>query len=139
MKDSKLVPLLGFSSITNYQFCHMADIKRDYAVILEDIKRVWEKYTSFGITYVPHVSVGWDPNSRFHGSKYKDEVTTGNTPDKIEEAFHAVKAFLERHPELPRLVTVNAWNEWTEGSYLQPDSLYGYGYLQAIRKVFTEE
>jgi hypothetical protein len=139
MKDSALAPLLGFSSITNYQFCHMTDIKRDYGVILEDIKKVWERYTSFGINYIPHVSVGWDNNARFSLSQYHDDIISGNTPEKIEEAFHAVKAFLERHHELPRLVTVNAWNEWTEGSYLQPDSLYGYKYLEAIRKVFIEQ
>ena len=36
-------------------------------------------------------------------------------------------------------ITVNSWNEWTETSYLQPDDLYGYGYLEAIKEVFTEE
>jgi hypothetical protein len=37
------------------------------------------------------------------------------------------------------LITVNSWNEWTETSYLEPDSLYGYGYLEAIKKVFVEQ
>jgi len=35
-------------------------------------------------------------------------------------------------------ITVNSWNEWTETSYLQPDDLYGYGYLEAIKEVFTD-
>ena len=35
-------------------------------------------------------------------------------------------------------ITVNSWNEWTETSYLQPDDLYGYGYLEAIKSVFGE-
>ena len=36
----------------------------------------------------------------------------------------------------PRLITINSWNEWTEGSYLEPDEKSGFGYLEAIRKVF---
>ena len=49
------------------------------------------------------------------------------------------KAYADAHPKQAPLVTVNSWNEWTETSYLQPDNLYGYGYLEAIKKVFLEE
>ena len=30
---------------------------------------------------------------------------------------------------------MNAWNEWGEGMYLEPDSSFQYGYLEAIKKI----
>lgn len=50
------------------------------------------------------------------------------------------KAYLDLHPELKApLITINSWNEWTEGSYLEPDDLNGYGYLEAVKKVFVDQ
>ena len=40
---------------------------------------------------------------------------------------------------VPKLITINSWNEWTEGSYLEPDQHFGFGYLEAIRRVFCPE
>jgi hypothetical protein len=39
-------------------------------------------------------------------------------------------------PQQASLVTINSWNECTEGSYLLPDMRWGYRYLQAVRNVF---
>jgi hypothetical protein len=35
------------------------------------------------------------------------------------------------------MVTINSWNEWSKGSYLEPDMEHGYGYLEAIKEVFV--
>jgi hypothetical protein len=47
-----------------------------------------------------------------------------------------VKDFLDTHPASANTFNINAWNEWTEGSYLEPDSQNGFEFLKAIQSVF---
>ena len=35
------------------------------------------------------------------------------------------------------MLILEAWNEWGEGSYLEPHTEYGFGYLDAIRSALT--
>jgi len=59
-----------------------------------------------------------------------------NTPVAFRAALLAARDFLDRGLTTPPILTINAWNEWTEGSYLEPDTLHGMAYLEAIRDVF---
>ena len=131
----EVVDTLGFDSISNYQFVHFANIDRDYADILPDVKREWERMDrEYSVPYFPHVSVGWDNNPRFKG--FRGGIVKNNTPEEVKKGFEMAKEYIDSHPDRAPLVTVNSWNEWTETSYLLPDDLYGFGYLEAIREVF---
>ncbi len=132
---SSLVGQLGFDSLTHYQFVHFTDIDRDYLEIIRDAEKEWalmEK--TYDIPYFPHVSIGWDNNPRFQ--EFKAGVVKNNTPGNFRKALELAKAYADLHKEQPPLITINSWNEWTETSYLQPDDLYGYGYLEAVKQVF---
>ncbi len=133
---AELVENLGFDSLTHYQYCHFTDIRRDYNVIMEDVKKQWQEIEAeYNIPYYPHISLGWDNNPRF--KEFIPYIMTDNTPENIEKALRDAKDFADKNNV--NLITVNSWNEWTETSYLQPDNIYGYGYLQAIKKVFKDE
>ena len=124
---------LGFNSMTHYQFCHFIWMDDDYQTILNRAYEEWDKLDAeFTIPYYPHVSIGWDNSPRFGESA----VVKENTPERFEAALRRAKEWVDARPGLHPLITINSWNEWTETSYLQPDDVYGYGYLDAVKNVF---
>lgn len=128
---------LGFNSMTNYQWIHYTNIapREDYAAWAQKGMAKWAEYDStFTIPYFPQVSIGWDNNPRFPVKVQHAVVNT--TPALFKNALQEAKKYLERHPAQHRLVTINAWNEWAEGSYLEPDTTFRYGYLEAVKEVF---
>lgn len=79
--------------------------------------------------------LSWDNTARkqdashiFHGFsllQYKQWLTS----------ICAQNVFNEKYASDEKLVFVNAWNEWAEGTHLEPDRKYGYGYLETTRSV----
>lgn len=78
----------------------------------------------------PCVMTGWDNEARKPG---RGHVFQGATPQKFYDWFSSAMDWSVRnHPPKERMVFVNAWNEWGEGTYLEPDRHFGYAFLQAI-------
>ena len=128
---------LGFDGLTHYQFAHFTNINRDYMDVLPDAVFEWNKASSDKDTpYYPNVSIGWDDNPRYE--MLKPNILKNNTPENFEKALREAKKYVDEHPGQAPLITVNSWNEWTETSYLMPCTMYGYGYLQAVQKVFVD-
>jgi hypothetical protein len=131
--ENDFVKKLGFTSATHYQFAHFTDVNRDYPEIMEDVKKEWARIdATFNLVYYPHISVGWDNSPRTGQSA----VVKNNTPENFEKALRDAKTYADTHPGQTPLITINSWNEWTETSFLQPCNLFGYGYLEAVKKVF---
>lgn len=133
--QKEVIDKLSFDGITHYQYVHFVNIDRDYNEINEDVYQEWERLNKeYNIPYYPHVSIGWDNNPRFE--MFRPGVVKNNTPENFEKALLKAKAYIDKNPNQAPLITINSWNEWTETSYLQPCTMYGYGYLEAIKKVF---
>ncbi len=130
------VKRLGFTSGTHYQFVHFTDVNDDYNNIMERVGREWERIDSvYSFPYYPHISVGWDNSPRTRHSA----VVQNNTPENFEKALIKARDYADAHPGQAPLITINSWNEWTETSFLQPCNRYGYGYLDAVRRVFPPQ
>lgn len=81
-----------------------------------------------------HVILGcfcdWDNSPR---KSFNATVMQGVTVDKFKRYFSQLydKACKIHSP----MIVINAWNEWAEGAYLEPDEKNGYGFLEAIKSV----
>ena len=135
---AKLCERLGADSVTNYQTGQLVSYGGDFLDQLENEKEAWKTIDrDFTVPYFPHISCGWDTNPRYQ--MLKPSIIVNNTPENLETAFRTAVDYVNTHDLPAPLITVNSWNEWTEGSYLQPDDLYGYGYLEAAKRVFLDE
>ncbi|MCP4123913.1 MAG: hypothetical protein GY751_19365 [Bacteroidetes bacterium] len=81
----------------------------------------------------PGVMMEWDNEARKPG---KGVVYHGCTPDIYQQWLDAACHYvIENKAQDERFVFINAWNEWAEGTYLEPDRKYGYAYLNATANV----
>jgi hypothetical protein len=135
--QNSTVEYFGFSSMTNYQWCHFVRPNGDYIPWAEQALTKWAEWDkTFTVPYCPHVSIGWDSNPRF--PMQKQDLIVDNKPQYFQQYLQKAKDYIDQHPGQPALITINAWNEWAEGSYLEPDKKNGFGYLEAVRNVFKK-
>ncbi len=149
LNAAQLVKDLGFDSVTSYVWIHhvqLPEMQTDFNVARDAYNAYWTTAaTAYGVPYFPNVSMGWDPSPRARqsdaygnfGYPFTNTIT-GNTPAHFKEASMIARDRLARPPYAAglRVLTINSWNEWTEGSYIEPDTRYGFQYLEAIRDVF---
>lgn len=76
------------------------------------------------------VMTGWDNTARRGRNAL---VFHGATPTNFRRWLHAaVDRARAEAPEAETAVFINAWNEWGEGTYLEPDRDFGRGWLEAV-------
>jgi hypothetical protein len=76
----------------------------------------------------PCVTPSWDNTARRqHGA----HIVHDSTPELYRSWLQDVVSRFEPFGPDENLVFINAWNEWAEGSHLEPDNRWGHGYLEA--------
>lgn len=77
----------------------------------------------------------WDNEARKPARGY---TFVGSTPARYRDWLQFAVGYAQAHPVAGEsLVFINAWNEWAESAYLEPDRRYGYAYLQATREALV--
>lgn len=83
------------------------------------------------------VMPGWDNTPRRQdGSFILENPTPGVFQAWLEAAIAETKRDFQGDE---RIVFINAWNEWGEGAYLEPDKRFGHAFLQAVKNARDAE
>jgi hypothetical protein len=137
MELNEIVEYLGIKSMTTYNW-RMAGIREDYIPWAEEgisQRDAWD--VRLEVPYFPVVSVGWDNTPRYAELGRDQVVHRGNTPESFCAYLLEARNYVDAHPGQSPLILINAWNEWVEGAYLEPDMKWGYGYLEAVKKAMA--
>jgi len=99
----------------------------------------WQRIdAAANLPYIPVTDPGWDSRP-WHGDT--GPVRTGKSPALFRQMLQKAKEFEDapgrKLPGGQKMVFVEAWNEFGEGDFVEPHRQFGFGFLDAIRDVFS--
>lgn len=106
----------------------------DYVREVHDYRKIVLKYSLMekpAHVRFRTVMPSWDNTPR----RQNDSLIFVNASPGAYQAWleTAMELTLEQNFGDERIVFINAWNEWAEGNYLEPDRRFGHGFLEATR------
>ncbi len=136
---------LGFDAVTNYVLLPdwKGEFLQDYAECVAIRASQWPQIAArSGLPYHPAVTPGWDasPRGADFGSARPNKypwwpIITGESPEQFRAAVTRAVAYARSSGRAAdeQLVFVASLNEWSEGHYLEPDTRFGLGWIEAVR------
>lgn len=137
-----------------------SDYTESYLDLMDRHRQHWKEMSATVLPNAPIITMGWDVTPRCEHnipwpfpeapmpagplstdlappgarSRYPyGPVVVGNTPERFRELCRLARRHLADHPSAVNAVVINAWNEWTESSYLLPETRTGLAYLDAVK------
>jgi len=109
--------------------------KKEYLEDKEDMRDLYRSIEKpknlVSIDFYYGLCPSWDNTPR---KQYKGCVFVNSSPRLFKEKL----VDLLTRDDSGDMLIINAWNEWSEGAYLEPDCIYKYEYLQAIRDALVQ-
>lgn len=140
VEELRLLKNAGFDACTLYSYSNEGmkpgQLEGPYNAILPWVEPIWRSgFENGALPVVPLVSPNWDSRP-WAGLGGRGTWRSGSTPEKFEQMCNALKAYVD--PYL-NLALVGTWNEFGEGSHIEPTKLHGCSYLDALQRAFFPE
>ena len=113
---------------------HFSLLKSSENLSKPSYEEAWQKILAhpWNKEVLPGAFIDWDNTPRNQtGTAY-----VGFTPEAF--ADHFAKLVQRAKAEEKPMIFINAWNEWAEGAFLEPDQKYGYAKLEAVKDALEQ-
>jgi hypothetical protein len=128
----------GYEAFTSYHGFYLAAAQAagnrfPFSRVVETGPEVWRAadQRASGLEYIPIVDTGW-ASEPWHGNQAR--VIHGRTPELFGQLCQQAAEYARQNGK--RIVAVGPWNEWGEGSYIEPYAERGFGDLEQLRGAF---
>ena len=105
--------------------------KYSYGDIVKNLKSSFDKLENA----YPQIIPNWDRSPR---SGKRASIYHGSTPELFQKHVEDVLETISHKSDDHRIIILRSWNEWGEGNYMEPDTKFGWGYLEALRNVILK-
>ncbi len=125
----------GYDAYTGWNYVASKDKSRvaDYNSTVDSYLDYYNAAfdTSHKLPYIVSVSPGYDNRPWLGTSAF---VRKDPTPEKFKRMLCGAKRII-KNPAIPKIIMIEAWNEYAEGSYIAPMKKSGFQYLETISSV----
>lgn len=138
-------PQNGFSALSAYNyhrgFSGVYEPLKLYAWSYPELDRAYQQSWDWilkasTLPYFVPVTAGWDKRP-WGGSLDPMHDRCSSTPARFREHLLAAKQRIDAYPaKSMNTLMICCWNEYGEGSYIEPTRRYQFQYLEAVRAVF---
>lgn len=112
-------------------FPFMPALKYDYPKVMKHFFSPEDNWDNVFPTLFPQ----WDRTPR--AGKHEG-IYVNATPENFEHHIEDALQLIKNKPEQRKILFLRSWNEWGEGNYVEPDTKYGHGFLDAIRNTIKK-
>lgn len=132
----------GYSAFSTYNY-HNGPIpplntpSHSYKELDQGYRSHWLRFAERGsLPVIVPMTSGWDKRP-WGGSKDAAHDNSLSTPEEFHIHLEAAKHFMDTNPILTnRMGVICCWNEFGEGSYIEPTKKDGFSYLEKVKNVF---
>jgi hypothetical protein len=128
----------GYGAFTSYHGFGLAEQKAGkrifpFDLVVDTSTELWAAADAraSGLSYFPIVDSGWS-SEPWHGDRAR--IIHGFGPETFGALCREASKYADRTGK--KIICIGPWNEWGEGSYIEPCAEFGFKALGAMRKAF---